>query len=35
MGETNYDDHSLFVKRLGNDSETRIVTQGRIVNRPS
>ena len=30
MGETNYDDDSLFIKRLGKDSETKIATQGRI-----
>lgn len=31
-GGNDYDDHSLFVKRLGKDPETKIVLQGRIVN---
>src|SRR5712692_3803796 len=31
FGGNDYDDHSLFVKRSGTDSETKIVIQGRIV----
>ena len=31
-GGGEYDDHSLFIKQLGKDSETRILLQGRIGN---